>query len=149
MLGGVFVIQRDVDGEAGALALLAFHLHPAAVAVDDLLHHGQAHAEAAALAVAAGIGAPEAREHHAGLLFGKADAGVAHGNGGHDVALLHRHRDVAALRRVTHGVGNQIRRGLADHIGVAHHHDVGLGVVFQGEAGIGHEHLMGGDDARD
>ena len=79
VLGGVFVVQRDMDGEAGALALLTFHLHPAAVAVDDLLHHGQAHAKAAALAVATGVGAPEAREHHAGLFLSKADAGVAHG----------------------------------------------------------------------
>lgn len=39
--------------------------------------------------------------------------------------------------------------GLADHISVAHYHNVGLGVVLQGEAGIGHEHLVGGDDARD
>ena len=119
------------------------------MAVDDLLHHGQAHAKAAALAVATGVGAPEAREHHAGLFLSKADAGVAHGDGGHDVALLHRHRDVAALRRVAHGIGDEVGRGLADHISVAHYHNVGLGVVLQGEAGIGHEHLVGGDDARD
>ena len=34
------VVQRQVDGEAGAHALLALDVHLAVVAIDVLLHHG-------------------------------------------------------------------------------------------------------------
>lgn len=62
------VVQRQVDGEAGAHALLALDVHVAVVAIDDLLHHGKADAQAAALARAAGVRAPEAGEHHLRLV---------------------------------------------------------------------------------
>ena len=64
----LFGVQRQVDGEASALVLLAFHGDEPVVAVDDLLHHRQADAQAAAFARAAGVGAPEAAEHHLRLL---------------------------------------------------------------------------------
>ena len=80
----VALVQRDVNGEACALSLAAFHLHPAVVALDDLLHHGQADAQAAALARASRVGAPEAREHHLRLVGREADARVLHADGRHE-----------------------------------------------------------------
>ena len=55
MLG---IVQRDVDGEAGAFALAALDLHPAVVALHDFLHDGETDAQPAALAVATGIRPP-------------------------------------------------------------------------------------------
>ena len=66
----VALVQRDVNGEACALSLAAFHLHPAVVALDDLLHHGQADAQAAALARASRV----ARQKRENTIF--ASSGV-------------------------------------------------------------------------
>ena len=143
------VVQRQVDGEAGAHALLALDVHVAVVAVDDLLHHGKANAQAAALARAAGVRAPEAGEHHLRLVGRKADARVAHGDGAHALVAGNADGDGAALGRIAHCIGDEVGRGLADHVRIAAHAHAALHLVDELEARVGHIGLVRGDDAAD
>ncbi len=115
----------------------------------DLLHHGKADAQAAGCAGAAGVGAPEALEHHLRFLGRKADAGIAHHDLAHKVALLGHHRDGAAFGRVAHGVRNQVRRGLAQQVGIAVHVHVRVVLELQAQALFVDVRLMGGNNRRE
>ena len=116
--------------------------------VDDFLYDRQADAQAAAFAITARIGAPEALEDHTCLVGRQSDAGIAHGYLGHGLSALHAHEYFPALVGIAHRVGDEVGRGLADEVGVAHDVDALLGPVMQRQARFRYVSLMRGDDAR-
>ena len=92
------------------------------------LADGEAQTGAGALARARtrGIGAPEAVEHVGQVAGGDADARVRHGEDRPPVAAAELDRDLAAARRVLHGVLDEIERQLP-HAAAIHRHDDRLG----------------------
>ena len=80
----------ELHGDGRARTHLAFQRKLRANARSDVFDNGKAQARAPRLFRAAFIHAVKALEHALAVLLGNADAGVAHGDGGHDVALLRR-----------------------------------------------------------
>ena len=88
------------------------------MALDDLLGHGEAHAQAARLAGTTGVGTPKTTEDARQIILGDTDARIRN----RDVDVLavaeHRHHDPAALGGIAHGVTQEVDDTLRDHVGV-------------------------------
>ena len=115
--------------------------------VDNLLHERKADAQAAARTIAPCVRAPEPREDHFHFFRRQADARVLHHDGRHQVARCHAHGDRAAFRRVPYRVRDKVCRRLAKHVGVSEHHDLGLALVGQRQAGVRNERFVRCNDA--
>ncbi len=67
------------------------------------------------------VGAVEALEDPLLVALGDSDAAIGHGDLDDVVDGLDTHPDVRSLRRVRHGVGDQVAHRFAEHLGVAAH----------------------------
>ena len=112
------------------------------MAVDDFFHNGQAYTQTAALTLTAFLGTPKTLEHHAALLGGKADARIANGNRGHDIAALYRNGNLARRRRIADRVRDEVRGRLAQHVAITVNNNVGLCVILERKTGVVDERLM-------
>ena len=107
------------------------------VTLDDLLGHGEANAQAAGFAGAAGICAPESPEDARQVVLGNTDTGIRNGNTDMLAVTEHRHHDPTALGGVAHGVAHEVDDALRDHVGIGLDDIVvTLGLVSKAQAQI-------------
>ena len=105
--------------------------------LDDLLGHGEAHAQATRLAGATGVGTPKTTEDARQIVLGNTDAGIRNGNADVLAVTEHRHHDPTALGGVTHGVAHEVDDALRDHVGIGLDDIVvTLGLVSKAQAQI-------------
>ena len=91
------VLAGQMNCKSRTLSKLRLHGYVAMVTLDDLLGHGEADAQAASFAGAAGIGAPKPPENARQIVLGNTDAGIRNGNADVPAVTEHRHHDPTAL----------------------------------------------------
>ena len=127
----------------------AFCAHPSTMTIGDLFHDRKADAPARPiLAYDLHQHARNARKRSSPL-HREADAGILHNDRAHELALRDRHANRAPFRGVAHGVRDEVRGGLAQHIGIAIDVYVWIVVVGEFETRFFHIGLMGGDHCVD
>lgn len=87
------VLARQMNRKSRTLSKLRLHGYVAVMTLDNLLGHGEAHAQATRLAGATGVGTPKTTEDARQIILGDTDARIRN----RDIDVLavaeHRHHD--------------------------------------------------------